>query len=547
MSTTVRHMSEQTLISDFLAAPPEGTPEAVLDLLRAGLREQRGGGVPMRIFYEAVEQSPIATSITDTAANILYANRAFSRVTGYSMRDVIGRNASMLSDKNTPPEVYRDLWSTVSKRQIWRGQLVNRRALGERYLAELTIAPVFSGGEVSHYLAMHRDITQEHETQQGLKNQKRVVESVLDMTPTAIALLAPDGRVILDNHAYKKLVGDMQVAEPAFTFIDQLHAALGPRFDECKQRGGTFQNIEVLISPKGGRRERWFSCFGNWFDMEETGVENYFEGHESRYLLLAINEITHHKLQQEELRAAAIHSLTLQQELTQSLREVISAAIFQFQTPLNLIGAATGIVQRRATSEGGTEQEPMMRVLGLALREGRKVIDTLRSSLPERIDEGRGAVNINQVVRDTLAIITPQLLKQGVVVDWLPTAHLPNLCAVESQLRTAVKKVLENAVEALSQKRDGERSLRIKTNQVGGVVELSIMDNGPGIPLDLRLRAFEPFFTTKAGGGGLGMGLTIAQEIVNDHQGTIVLGEGEQGGCRVTLRLPLKSTHGECK
>jgi PAS domain-containing protein len=64
--------------------------------------------MPYSLFVEAVEQAPIAISITDKKANILYVNEAFSKVTGYQSTDILGENESKLSDKSTPRTVYYD-------------------------------------------------------------------------------------------------------------------------------------------------------------------------------------------------------------------------------------------------------------------------------------------------------------------------------------------------------------------------------------------------------------------------------------------------------
>ncbi|MEJ2646161.1 MAG: PAS domain-containing protein, partial [Gammaproteobacteria bacterium] len=131
------------------------------------------GLLPPRLFYEVVEQSAVAISITDTDANILYANRAFARVTGYPLNDVVGKNESVLSDKVTPPIVYETMWGRLLQQKPWSGVLVNRRKNGERYLAELTIAPVLDAGHrTSHYLGMHRDVTEMHGLENQVRNQK---------------------------------------------------------------------------------------------------------------------------------------------------------------------------------------------------------------------------------------------------------------------------------------------------------------------------------------------------------------------------------------
>lgn len=116
--------------------------------------------LPAEIFRLVVEHSDAAISITDREANILYANPAFSRITGYPPDEILGRNEAMLSAHKTPRSVYADLWQTIRAGRSWRGELENRRRDGSEYLADITISPVFdANGQLTHYLAMHRDIT----------------------------------------------------------------------------------------------------------------------------------------------------------------------------------------------------------------------------------------------------------------------------------------------------------------------------------------------------------------------------------------------------
>jgi signal transduction histidine kinase len=66
-----------------------------------------------------------------------------------------------------------------------------------------------------------------------------------------------------------------------------------------------------------------------------------------------------------------------------------------------------------------------------------------------------------------------------------------------------------------------------------------LQDSGPGIPATDRLKVFEPFYTTRRRGSRhLGMGLTLAQEIVNNHQGLLEIDPEFTSGCRIRLELP---------
>src|SRR5262249_31628783 len=91
--------------------------------------------------------------------------------------------------------------------------------------------------------------------------------------------------------------------------------------------------------------------------------------------------------------------------------------------------------------------------------------------------------------------------------------------------------LLANAAEAAP---SGE--VMLDTTASGRMVEIDVVDSGPGVPPDLRERIFEPFFTTRSRGTGLG--LAIARQIVEAHGGRLTVSDGERGGARFALTLP---------
>ena len=161
---------------------------------------QQNKDLPPEVYRQAVDQADLAISITDARANILFANEAFTRVTGYGAGEIVGKNESMLSNHTTPAVLYQEMWGELAAQRPWSGKLLNRRKDGALYLAELTISPVVdAAGKTTHFLGMHRDITEMHRLERVVRNQKHLIESVVDAAPIAFALLDPTGRVSLDN------------------------------------------------------------------------------------------------------------------------------------------------------------------------------------------------------------------------------------------------------------------------------------------------------------------------------------------------------------
>jgi diguanylate cyclase (GGDEF)-like protein/PAS domain S-box-containing protein len=117
----------------------------------------------------AVEQSPEAIVITDTAGRIEYVNDAFVRSSGYAREELIGHNPRLLNAGITPPATYEALWSTLLRGEVWRGEFHNTRKDGSTYVELATIAPIKRpDGAITHYVGVKEDITERRHSQQLL-------------------------------------------------------------------------------------------------------------------------------------------------------------------------------------------------------------------------------------------------------------------------------------------------------------------------------------------------------------------------------------------
>jgi PAS domain S-box-containing protein len=157
-----------------------------------------------RRLARAVDQSPVTVVITDLTGAIDYANPQFTRSTGYTLEEVRGQNPRVLKSGAQPPEVYQQLWATISAGREWRGELCNRRKDGSLFWEEATISPVLDDkGQPTHYLAIKEDITEQRATLEKLREQAMLLE----VTRDAIIVVNLDGGVTFWNRAAEKIYG----------------------------------------------------------------------------------------------------------------------------------------------------------------------------------------------------------------------------------------------------------------------------------------------------------------------------------------------------
>jgi signal transduction histidine kinase len=102
-------------------------------------------------------------------------------------------------------------------------------------------------------------------------------------------------------------------------------------------------------------------------------------------------------------------------------------------------------------------------------------------------------------------------------------------------LRQVLANLIRNAVEAM----EGEGRLELSVEPVGGEVRIEVRDDGPGIASSVRDILFEPFVSTRRGGReGAGLGLFLAESLVNAHGGRIEVDGPPEGGTRFRIHLP---------
>lgn len=523
------------VIEAFLDAPPSGTPA---EIVAAFNRFCGDGDNPLsgHLFFHMVEEAPIALSITDAKARILYANRKFEAVTGYPREEVIGQNQSILSNKATPKSVYESLWTTVAEGRTWHGTLVNRTRDGAAYLAELSISPVADhSGEIGFFLGMHRDISGMHELQQQVALQKGLLESILDTAPVVVALLDGERRVLLDNQEYKKLFGDLRGREPAEVLLKAVTEQAGIELPGAGGKGGDFRNVEVRLEFTSGA-PRWFVCSVIRLDRMDPSVTNYFKtsGRESVCLLLA-NEITRQRREYERARMEHLRAGLAEQQRVSGMREALAAATFQIQQPLNLVNAASEMLRR---SEG--DQHHLLPILEQIGESAQRALDAFKAAVPVVDEEPSQGLNLNEILQEVLELATDDLLRNGIVIDWQPSPVLSILRAPPRQVRALLMNLVDNAVTALSESALTHKVMTVRTAESHEVLSVTIQDNGGGIAPGSRMNIFEPLFCGwQNKSGHAGMGLSMAQDIVSRHGGAIVIDDEFEQGCRVIVEFPL--------
>ncbi len=147
-----------------------GKPIGVLGIGR-DMTERKRAEDNLHLMSRVFSNSGEAILIADANNRILAINREFTRLTGYSEEDVIGKNPRVLSAGNTPREVYQEMWAALAKHDHWQGELWDRRKSGEPYPKRLSISIVRdAAGQVINYIGSFEDITDSKAAQDKIRH-----------------------------------------------------------------------------------------------------------------------------------------------------------------------------------------------------------------------------------------------------------------------------------------------------------------------------------------------------------------------------------------
>ena len=311
------------------------------------------------LFSTMVEQAPIAISLTDPDARILYANPAFCRQTGYSLGELLNQNHRILASQQTPRSIYQELWQTLLQQMPWRGQLINRRRDGSLYLAEVDITPVVNKqGELEHYLAMQRDISASYALEQRLRNHTTMSEAVLNNIPAAVVVVNEQDQVVMDNLAYKTFCADCGGKE------------LLTELDFSRRKSDLYAGQILPVVLRGAVRWLSVTCWTLPGVSEEAS--RYFIDTALPRTLVVITDCTQQQQQAEQGRLDRLKQEMTTGKLLAAIRESLDAALVQLNCPINMLAAA-----RRLNGEDNHNV-----ALDAAWREGEEALARLQRCRP---------------------------------------------------------------------------------------------------------------------------------------------------------------------
>ncbi len=164
------------------------------------ISEKKEAEKQLRLLSKSIEQSPVSMVITDANGTIEYVNTTFTKTTGYTKEEALGKNPRVLKSGMHETSFYEEMWKTLLSGHTWIGEILNIKKDGELYWENAIIAPIFNTiGEITHFVAAKEDITEKKKLYSDLIKEKERAEESDRLKSSFLANMSHEIRTPLNS------------------------------------------------------------------------------------------------------------------------------------------------------------------------------------------------------------------------------------------------------------------------------------------------------------------------------------------------------------
>lgn len=488
------------------------------------------------LFAAAVD--PIV--LIDRDGRITGFNAAAEQVFGWREHEVAGAAVSILM-----PAPYRAEHDGYMHRYLDTGQrriigigreVMAQRRDGSTFPIDLSVGE-FVSGSTHGFVGILRDITERKAQEAELRRTTEELRLIFEQTPTALAILDAEGRIVDANRACALLLDHdadaLRGRRHGELLIDDDRAIVEAALADAMAGRGSGWSRDVRYRRQDGSALP---------ALLHTGVAHAIDGRP----LLAICEIVDRSQlfeatrEAEDLRTRLAHVSRIG-----TLGEMVSGIAHEVNQPLTAI-ANYANAARRFVLSGHSDPAELAAILDKIAAQAERAGQVIRGlrNLTRRRDAVREPLDCAALIAEVARLVEFELRARGWRLQTRVSAGLPPIAGDGVQIQQVLLNLIRNGIEAMAESAHGD-TVDVTAEAVdSGTVEIRVRDSGPGLRREVEDHLFEPFFTTKA--EGMGLGLSICQSLMRAHDGDLRYQRGTGGGAEFIMRLPAAVASEDC-
>ena len=458
---------------------------------------------------------------------ILDVNPAFERMLGYSQEQVIGWHLfHFVTHGDSRRLLQNDINSLIQYPLI---ELEAEHQNGETLQLEVMIQPYRYRGE-SAYVAIIHDVTKQRLAEESLRENRMRYKTLFQETTDAVFWLNLEGTIISANPQASQLLGcsmEQIIGKKVFDFVPpEIQSNSQARLKRLRQ-GESLAIEERIVQRYNGER----------FPAETHAKLIHDRNGKPQYILSMVRDISDRK-QSESQRL----EVSIQRERVGLLQQFITDTSHFFRTPLTSM--KTSLYLLRKVGDDATKRAKYYDLIEGELMRLNQLLSDLQLLTTLESDDIPNFAKIKMDINVLLGEIIENVqgLKTGSLAyrfQLLPDKERVIVDADRIHLAQAIQNILNNAITYMPD--GGEVAISVK--QSDDCVQIIIQDRGVGIPDDELPKVFDHFYRGDKGmtlwNSGNGMGLTVAQKIIDVHDGTLDIESVVDEGTTVTISLPM--------
>jgi PAS domain S-box-containing protein len=493
----------------------------------------------LRLPNAAMTAAANAIVITDRDGFIVWANPAFSTLTGYTLAETVGKNLrDLVKSGQQERAFYEEMWATILAGRIWHGQLVNRRKDGSLYPEDLTITPVRdANGKITHFIAIKLDLTERKAAEEALLQAGALQRAIFNSANFSSIATDAKGVIQIFNVGAERMLGytaaevmnkitpadisdPQEVIARAAALSVELGTPITPGFEALVFKASReIEDIyELTYIRKDGSRFPAVVSVTALRDAQNTIIG---------YLLIGTDN-TARKLAEEAL---------LRSELLAGAGRLAASIAHEINNPLEAL--INTIYLARMTAD---LPESAREYLDIADGEIASVAHIVRQRLGFYREFSAATSNsASALIGSVVNLLKAKIRASEAIVEQQCDEQL-QVMGVSGELRQVLANLLANSLDSIDQ--GGRIVLRasasIDPDDGRRRFRITVADCGHGMGAATMKQIFDPFFTTK-GSVGTGLGLWVCKQLVDKNGGSIRVRsnmDGERGGTTFSVVLP---------